>query len=176
MDFNDDGTIQPIHLTHRGIGPVGNNPQPVNLALTGTATASSELKPWQRSLNVETDPNNHGPKLKVDLSRTFAAKNAIDGSNGTCWRADDKDEKPSWQIDLGEVKRINRVEMAFVEPTLGHTWTLEKSTNGQSWEVCADQNDTTIRSPDVVTNIGSVRYLKVAIHSGKAGLWEFKVF
>ena len=176
MDFNEDGTIQPIHLTHRGIGPVGNNPQPVNLALTETATASSELKPWQRSLNVETDPNNHGPKLKVDLSRTFAAKNAIDGSNGTCWRADDKDEKPSWQIDLGEIKTINRVEMAFVEPTLGHTWTLEKSTDGQSWEVCADQNDTTMRSPDVVTNIGSVRYLKVTIHSGKAGLWEFKVF
>jgi len=33
-----------------------------------------------------------------------------------------------------------------------------------------------MRSPDVVTNIGSVRYLKVTIHSGKAGLWEFKVF
>jgi hypothetical protein len=174
--FNDDGTIQPVHLTHRGIGPIGNNPQPVNLALTGTATASSELKPWQWSLNVETDPNNHGPKIKIDLSRTFQAKNAIDGSNGTCWCADDKDSKPWWQIDLGEAKSVNRVEMAFVEPTLGHTWTLEKSMDGQSWQVCADQSDITIRSPDVATNIGSARYLKVTITSGKPGLWEFKIF
>jgi hypothetical protein len=31
------------------------------------------------------------------------AKNAIDGSNAICWRADDKDSDPWWQIDLGDV-------------------------------------------------------------------------
>jgi len=176
MVFNDDGTIQPVHLTHRGIGPLGAEPQPVNLALTGTASASTEAAPWQHDYNIDTDPNNHGPKVPIHLSRTFEAKNAIDGSNGTCWLPDDKEEKPSWQIDLGEAMTINRVEMAFVQPTLGHTWTLEKSTDGQTWQVCTDQKETTIRSPDVATNIGSARYLKVTINSGKAGLWEFKVF
>jgi beta-xylosidase len=174
--FNEDGTIQPIHLTHRGIGPVGNNPQPMNLALAGRATASSELRPWQQSLDVETDPNNHGPKIKIDLSRTFAAKNAADGSNRTCWRADDTDGKPWWQIDLGDADMVNRVEMAFVEPTLGHAWTLEKSTDGRTWEPCGERREIAIRSPHVVEHIGRTRYLKVTITSGKPGLWEFKVF
>ena len=176
MTFNDDGTIQPVHLTHRGVGPVGGAPQPVDLALSGTATASSELKPWQRSLYVETDPNNRGPKIKIGLSRTFEAKNAIDGSNGTCWRADDTDGKPWWQLDLGDAKMVSRVEMAFVEPTLGHAWTLEKSTDGRTWESCGQQQAIAIRSPHVVENIGMARYLKVTITSGKPGLWEFKVF
>jgi len=176
MVFNDDGTIQPVHLTHRGIGPVGNAPQPVNLALSGTATASSMRGAWQRDINVETDPNNHGPKVKVHLSRTFEAKNAIDGSNATCWCADDKDGVPWWQIDLGKLTAVNRVEMAFVEPTLGHSWILQKSTDGRIWEPCGEQKDIAIRSPDVVENIGTTRYLKVTITSGKPGLWEFKVF
>lgn len=174
--FNDDGTIQPLHLTHRGIGPVGTQLQPVNLALAGTASASTEIGPWGKDFNVDTDPNNHGPKMPVHLSRSYEAKNAIDGSNGSSWIADPKDKDPWWKIDLGEVKTIDHVEMAFAGPTLGHTWTLEKSTDGQTWQVCTDQKDLTICSPDVVKNIGSARYLKVSIRSGKAGLWEFKVF
>jgi hypothetical protein len=176
MTFNDDGTIQPVHLTHRGIGPVVNAPKPVNLALNGTVTASSERGAWQKDLNVETDPNNNGPKVMVHLSRTFEAKNAIDGSNATCWRADEKDSGPWWQIDLGSVKAVNRIEMAFVEPTLGHSWRLEKSTDGQTWQRCGEQENRAIRSPDVVENIGMTHYLKVTITSGKPGLWEFKVF
>jgi beta-xylosidase len=175
MVFNDDGTIQPVHLTHRGIGPVGSASQPVNLALSGTATASSEREAWQKDVNVETDPNNHGPNVNVHLTRTFEAKNAIDGSNATCWRADDKDGAPWWQIDLGDVKQVNKVEMAFVEPTLGHSWRLEKSTDGHTWEACGEQKDIAIRSPDVVENIGTTRYLKVTITSGKPGIWEFKI-
>lgn len=176
MTFNADGTIQPVHLTHRGVGPVGGIPQPTNLALAGTSIASSERPPWQHDLVVDTDPNNQGPKVKVHLSRTFEAKNAIDGSYGTCWRADDTDAKPWWQIDLGAAKTVKRVEMAFVEPTLGHAWSLEKSTDGRTWEPCGEQREIAIRSPHVVENIGTTRYLKVTITSGKPGLWEFRVF
>jgi Glycosyl hydrolases family 43/F5/8 type C domain len=176
MAFNDDGTIQPVHLTHRGIGPVGDIAQPVNLALAGTATASSERKPWEKDLNIDADPNDRPTKVKVHLSRTFDAKNAIDGSNGTCWWADDKDASPSWQLDLGATKSVSRCEMAFVEPTLGHAWTLEKSSDGKTWEVCGEQKEIAIRSPHVVENIGETRYLRVTIHAGKAGLWEFRVY
>ena len=66
--------------------------------------------------------------------------------------------------------------MAFVEPTLGHAWTLEKSTDGQTWEPCGEQKDIAIRSPHVAESIGMTRYLKVTIRTGKPGLWEFKVF
>jgi hypothetical protein len=176
MAFNSDGTIQPVHLTHRGIGPVGSNPQPINLALSCTASASSERPPWQANLTVDTDPNLPGPKVRVHLSRTFEAKNAVDGSNGTCWRADEKDPSPWWQIDLGKTEPINRVEMAFVQPTLGHAWTLEKSTDGKNWQVCATQAGIAIRSPHVAVNIGVARYLKVTIQGGTPGLWELRVF
>ena len=176
MSFNADGTIQPVHLTHRGIGPVGADSQPINLALDCAAIASSEGLPWQADLNIDTNPNVPGPKVKVHLSRTYEAKNAVDGSNGTCWRADDKDRSPWWQIDLGEAKAIHRVELAFVQPTLGQAWTLEKSVDGKNWEVCAVQEAMAIRSPHVAANIGIARYLKVTIHAGTPGLWEFKVF
>jgi hypothetical protein len=112
----------------------------------------------------------------VHLSRTFEAKNAVDGSNATCWRADDKDISPWWQIDLGKAKAVNRVEMAFVQPTLGHAWTLEKSLDGRKWEVCGVQEGLAMRSPHVAVNIGTARYLKVTIHAGTPGLWEFRVF
>jgi beta-xylosidase len=176
LTFNEDGTIQPVHLTHRGVGPVGNEPQQVNIALAGTSSASSEKAPWQHDYKVDTDPNNNGPRVPITLSRTFEAKNAIDGSNGTCWVANASDQAAWWQLDLGSVKTIDHVEMAFTEPTLGHSWTLEKSTDGQKWQVCTDQKDVTIRSPDIAAKIGSARYLKVTIHSGNPGLWEFKVF
>jgi beta-xylosidase len=176
MTFNDDGTIQPVHLTHQGIGPLGSDPQPVNLALGATATASSEHDPWQKDVSVDTDPNNHGPKVDVHLSRSFEAKNAVDGSNGTCWQARDDDATPWWQVDLGEAKDVKRCEMAFLAPTLGQSWRLEKSSDGQNWTVCGEQKELAIRSPDVAENIGSARYLKVTLLAGKAGLWEFKVY
>ena len=42
-------------------------------------------------------------KVSVHLARTFEGKNAVDGSNATCWRADEKDISPWWQLDLGEI-------------------------------------------------------------------------
>jgi len=176
MAFNGDGTIQPVHLTHRGIGPVGTDSEPVNLALKCAATASSERPPWQADIAIDSNPNVPGPKVRVHLSRTFEAKNAVDGSNATCWRAAEKDISPWWQIDLAKTKAVNRVEMAFVQPTLGHAWTLEKSLDGRKWEVCGVQEGIAIRSPHVAVNVGVARYLKVTIHAGTPGLWEFKVF
>jgi len=191
LSFNADGSIQPLHLTHRGVGPVGNAPQPVNLALRGTATASSELKPWNSTITVQTDHNfplqppvkglaprdkKFGPTKNISLLRTFSPGNAMDGSNGTCWRANDDDAKPWWQIDLGNSQVIKRVEMAFFTPTLGHAWTLEKSTDGQKWEICGEQKTPAIRSPHIVENIGAARFLRVNTQAGSPGLWEFKIF
>lgn len=191
LEFNADGTIKPLHLTHRGVGPVGDAPQPVNQALRGTAKASSELKPWSATVTVQADPTfprqppvkgitpkdrQFGPTKNISLARTFSASNAIDGSNGTCWRANDADPKPWWQIDLGNSQHINRVEMAFFRPTLGHAWTLEKSNDGKHWEICGEQKTPAIRSPHVVERVGTARFLRVNIQAGSPGLWEFKIY
>jgi len=170
------GTIQPVRLTHRGIGPVGDAPQPVNLALAGTATASSRRDPWQRDLPVDTEPNKHGRRVRVHLSRTFEAKNAIDGSNGTRWLPAPGDSAPWREVDLGAAKPVARVEMSFTEPTFGHAWMLEKSSDGEHWESCGEQKEPAARSPDVAEKIGMARFLRVRILGGNPGLWEFKVF
>ncbi len=114
--------------------------------------------------------------VSVHLTRGFEAKNAIDGSNATCWKADPKDAHPWWRIDLGWIKQVQRCEMAFVEPTLGHAWTLEKSSDGQNWTLCGEQKDAVARSPHIAGNIGATRYLRITVLAGKPGIWEFKVF
>ena len=48
--------------------------------------------------------------------------------------------------------------------------------DGRKWEVCGVQEGLAIRSPHIAVNIGTARYLKVTIHAGTPGLWEFRVF
>ena len=71
---------------------------------------------------------------------------------------------------------LNRCEMFFTLPAFGHTWILEKSTDGKQWQVCDIQNEKAVRSPHVATGIGDARYLKVKIVTGNPGLWEIKVY
>ncbi len=77
MNFNADGTIQPITLTKEGVGairPVADEYKLPNLALMDKATASS-TKPKHR-VSPRKDQS-------LDRIETHVPASALDGYNGT---------------------------------------------------------------------------------------------
>ena len=168
MNFNADGTIQPIRLTKDGVGalrpPIDLSP---NLALSGIATASS-VRPFLR-VKPRQD-------RALDRQESFAPANAIDGYNGTRWLAQEGDRTPWFQIDLGKPRDIRRTEAYFVKPAAGHAYRLEWSLDGQSWQPYGGHEDVILRSPHRDERPVRARYFKLTILRGEPGLWEFRVY
>jgi len=114
--------------------------------------------------------------VRAQRTMDFKPENAIDGSNGTFWMADNADKQPWCQIDLGVIKRVNSLELFFVKSTLGHNFRIEKSEDGLAWKTVDISESELIRSPEVIQKIGKTRFLRLTILSGAPGLWELKVY
>jgi Glycosyl hydrolases family 43/F5/8 type C domain len=168
MNFNADGTIQPVKLTLQGVGalrPAADNAP--NLALGKTATASST----QPDLRVKPIADQ-----KLDRTENFAPANALDGSNGTRWMAMDTDAAAWYQLDLGEARDIKRTEVYFVKPTAGHAYRLEYSLDGKTWSPYGGHDALIAQSPHTDANSVRARYLKLTFIKGTPGIWEFRVY
>jgi hypothetical protein len=167
MEFNDDGTIKPIKLTNQGVGALRKVPaRRPNLALAGTATASSVRPDWHIRMTSPT-PSRVEP---------FAPNLATDDSNGSRWMPAGGDIAPWWQIDLGEARDIVGTEAYFVKPAAGHAYKLESSLDGKIWSSYGGHEDVALRSPHVDKKPARVRYLRLTILKGEPGLWEFRVY
>lgn len=169
MEFREDGTIEPIKLSLDGVGAIRTDPryQSPNLALDGKATASSVLP------DVRVQPR---ADARLNRIETHAPANAIDGSNGSRWMAGESDDSAWFQLDLGSVRDIQRTELCFVKPTVGHAYRLESSVDGSSWKPCGGHEDIQVKSPHTDENIGRARYLKVTFLKGTPGIWEFRAY
>ena len=168
MNFNPDGTIQPVALTKKGVGalrPVENK-RP-NLALSARATASSVL-PTAR-VAPRRDP-------LLDRVETHAPANALDGYNGTRWMAEAGDARPWFQVDLGSTREIKWTEAYFVKPAAGHAYTLETSLDGVTWRPYGGHDALIRRSPHRDAGAVPARYLRLTILEGAPGLWELRVY
>lgn len=168
MNFNPDGTIQPIKLTRTGVGalrPVAE-PSP-NLALDCRATASSTHPNYR--VRPRKDPS-------LDRVETYAPNNALDNSNGTRWLADTGDRQAWFQVDLGAPRDLHRTDAYFVKPAAGHAYRLECSLDGVTWQRYGGHEEVIRRSPHRDEKSVSARYLKLAILAGEPGLWEFRVY
>jgi beta-xylosidase len=168
MNFNDDGTIQPIKLTKSGVGALRPDTETLpNVALDCTATASS------------TRPNyrvRHEKDSTLDRIETYAPANALDGLNGTRWLAVPGDKAPWFEVDLGASRNIRRTEAFFVKPAAGHAYRLEWSLDGQKWNLYDEHDDVVLCSPHCDEKSIRARYLKLSILKGEPGLWEFRVY
>jgi len=168
MNFNPDGTIQPITLTKTGVGAIRPNTESLpNLALSAHATASSVMPDHHTRLG--TDPN-------PDRVETFSPENAIDGYNGTRWMAGPRDAQPWFQVDLGQPRDITRTEAYFVKPAAGHAYKLEWSLDGHTWQPYGGHEDVILRAPDRDAKAVRAQYLRLTVLKGEPGLWEFRVY
>ena len=167
MEFNEDGTLRPITLTNQGVGALHKIPARTNLALAGTASASSIRANWK--IKPTSDSS-------LDRTETFAPDFAIDDSNGSRWMAATADATPWWQIDLGSARDITGTEAYFVKPAAGHAYGLESSLDGKTWSSYGGHTDVVLRSPHVDKKSVRARYLRLTILQGEPGLWEFRVY
>lgn len=167
MEFNPDGTIKPVKLTHTGVGPFGKAKQPRNLVSGATATASSVMPALQ--VKPVTEPT-------LQRTENYSPQLAIDQSNGTRWMADTSDASPVFVVDFGKITPVKRTDAYFVKPAAGHAYLLESSADGKQWTKCGGHEDTRIQSPHTDKLSLKTRYLRVTILKGTPGLWEFKVY
>jgi hypothetical protein len=167
MTFNADGTIQAITLTNQGIGALREGPpRGPNLALDGTASASSVRPDW----HIRFTPPAPG---RIE---TFSPGLALDDSNGTRWMAAPGDAKPWFLVDLGEARDIQRTEAYFTKPAAGHAYKLEWSLDGQNWQPYGGHDEVILRSPHRDAKPVRARYLKLTVLEGEPGLWEFRAY
>jgi hypothetical protein len=168
LNFNPDGTIQPVRLTKAGVGALrpAVDPSP-NLALGKTATASSTMPDLR--VVPRADPS-------LDRTESHRPANALDGSNGSRWLAAGDDSAPWWQLDLRAEHDIKRTEIYFVQPTAGHAYKLEVSRDARTWQPYGGHEDVILQSPHTDTGPVRARYLRLTILKGTPGLWEFRVY
>ncbi len=163
LTFNADGTICPLVPDRMGVGYLAT-PQETrpNRALQATLQASSE----------EQDR----PVPAAHRTRSYKASLAADDSNGTYWQASAADEHPTLTMDLGSVQRVSETQFYPIHPSEGHRWHMEYSTDGKTWNCCAQQTTPVARSPHVVHIDASIRYLRLTIDQGYPGIWEWRVY
>lgn len=180
MEFNEDGTVKPLRVDRKGVGALGKVRPTRAMDLSSAVASASSVK---EPLRVEARPWHDGKELEYVLPRPlpvrehcFDAGAALDGANGTRWWARREDAEAWWAVDLGRARKIGRMELFFVHPTLGHAFVCEKSADGKEWQVVMEQKKVAIRSPHVVGNIGNARWLRVRFLSGQPGIWEAKLY
>jgi hypothetical protein len=167
MEFNKDGTIHPVILTHEGVGALqavkGNM-----LALSIQSVSASSSLP-----DFKVKPIKDSTLNRIE---SYQPCNAIDGSNGTRWMAASPDSLASFVVSLGKAGRIKQTDAYFVKPTAGHAYRLEYSTDGKIWKRCGGHEDIRIQSPHTDTFSITAQYLRITFLKGAVGLWEFKVW
>jgi beta-xylosidase len=168
LNFNADGTIKPVVLTHTGVKDSTALKKEINHAYGKKVSVSSVL----HELKVQPVKDS-----TINRMETYAGANAVDESNGTRWMADTTvDKHASFRLDLGKLTTINRTEAYFVRPTAGHAYLLEHSPDGKNWKPYGGHGDVRLQSPHTDRHQVKTRYLRLTILKGMEGLWEFKVY
>ena len=167
LNFNEDGTIQPVVLTHEGVGALHEwkshfIPVPIRRATVSSSLPDLPIKPIKDST--------------LNRTETYQPQNAFDQSNGTRWMAATTDSLAAITLDLGYARKINKLDAFFVKPTAGHAYKLEYSTNGTIWKRCGGHSDLKIQSPHTDNFAVTARYFKLTFIKGVPGLWEVKVY
>ncbi|MCD8292981.1 MAG: family 43 glycosylhydrolase [Prevotellaceae bacterium] len=181
MDFNPDGTIKTMVPDAHGVGYLAPATETrANLALQATFTASSTMEPRAAKVKIETRPNEPLPEkaseVSVERKHAYLPAYAGDGRNATCWMAGKEDTTPWIVADLQAPTDVAECRLAFVHPTEGHAWHLEKSLDGEAWQPCDAQTEIVARSPHTARVGDKVRYLRLSIDQGAAGLWEWAIY
>lgn len=180
MEFNADGTIKPLQLNRKGVGPLAKIivPKPMDLS-KAKATASSSREPLvvqPRKWGNAKELRHHLPDTLPSRTHAFDAVNALDNSNFTEWWASSEDTQKWWQVDFGKAKTVDRCEIFFAHPTLGHAFVVEKSMDGKKWQTVLEEKTLAIRSPHIAKQIGKTRFLRIRIQEGTPAIWEVKLY
>ena len=160
MRFTPAGLIEKILPTHRGPAIVQGRVPAGNLA-TAAAGASATASSTAGEL--------------------FGPGRILDDNYATRWAAA-KDAPGGWvQVDLGATKKIGRNVLRFEYAWKPYRFTLQASTDGQSWRTLADHEKEGLTGSPLILEAPAVcRYLRLVFPASAKGetlsLFEWQVF
>ena len=158
LTFDPDGWIVPIKLNR--------NHEPLSKKMSFGVTASSTARP------LEIPPVNRPELRRVE---EFSASNILDGSNGTRWMAASSDTSPNVVVDIRQIRSVTTLEIAFVNPTGGHSFAIDVATTPGKWREIADVKTPVIASPHRIPVNANARFIRCRITSGTPGIWSLVV-
>jgi hypothetical protein len=166
LEFNEDGTIRPVHLNMNGVGALRTVHRNKRLPIAKIEASSSAA------------PQTILPMKDQRLHRIeyFVPKFVADGQNGSRWMTASTDSDRWIIADLGKPARIGCSEIYFVRPTESHLYTLEGSNDKQNWHTCGGCFDGSLKAPMTDTINRAYRYLRIRIHKGVPGIWEWSLY
>jgi hypothetical protein len=123
MEFNPDGTIQPVTPTQTGVGPLQKPAPPRNDLAHGRYATATSVK-----------------------SGYYVPEYALDHNNASLWRAADNSYPQSFTVDLGEVRSFSEIQTTFEYPTLAYKYLIEVSVDGETWRTHTDKGADDIRA------------------------------
>ena len=133
-------------------------------------------------------------KKPVTVSSTFGnytANNAVDENIKTYWSARSADKGEWIQSDLGQLSRINAVQINYADQDAGfvgkqtgiyHQYELYASADGKNWELLADKSRNKTDVPHDYVELAQpvqaryVRLVNVHIPTGKFAISGLRVF
>jgi hypothetical protein len=164
--FNEDGTIKPVELTLDGVGalrPV-RGPQRKKVLASSASSTRPDLV-----IQPIKDP-------QFKRTESFWPAFAFDAANGSRWMAAEADTE-SWLVaDLGKSQPLKQSELYFVRPTEAHVYTLQYSNDGKTWTACGDKTHPAMQAPQTDALGIKARYLRVRLHQGVKGVWEWNIY
>lgn len=165
MVFKNDSTIEKVIPTHNGIKPFSKSEVPNNIAYLSNSKASSFY---------------HLKSLAYDYQ--YQPSFAVDDNNATMWKAADNSFPQNLEIDLGSVKKIERVLTQFEYASYYYQYKIEYSDTGKNWKIYVDKSSNqTSGSPMIDENSVFARYLRLTVlNTEKTGIfaavWNIKVY
>lgn len=171
--FENDTTIAKVDPTHKGVGYLGPNQIDYeNYARNASVFASSSYHLASKATKFS----------KEDINYLFEPEFAIDGNNGTLWKAGSVFLPQTLTLDLGKVQDIKRVMIYFEYPTFYYQYRIETSTDSINWKLFADKTDNRRSgSPMIDDNEAKARFVKITVTGTEktglfAAIWEVKIF
>lgn len=158
LAFDPDGWIVPIKFTSK------RKSAPSNVSFGVTALSAAQP--------LEIPPVNRPELRRVE---ELLASNMLDGSNGTRWMAAPSDTSPNVVIDIRQVRSITTLEIAFVNPTGGHSFAIDVATTPGKWHQAAAVKTPVIASPHRIAVNANARFIRCRITSGTPGIWSLTV-
>lgn len=160
LEFNADGTIQPVVPTQTGVGP-----------LQKPVSRGNDLARGRYATATSVKSGVHAPEF------------ALDHNNASLWRAADNTYPQTLTVALGGAVSISRIETSFEYPTLSYKYAIETSLDGKIWQPYADQSAAfpVAVSPHKDVKSAKAAFVRITIHGCQrpengAGIYSFQIF
>jgi len=138
--------------------------------------------PESIALNVKTTASSFYHLRSPNYDYKYLPEFAVDEDNATMWKAADNTFPQSLTLDLGKMKKIERVTTQFEFATYYYRYKIEYSTDNSNWKLFTDRTiNRTPGSPMIDDKKVRAQYLKLTVLGTEktgtfAAVWNMKVY